>query len=1177
MSNLPVWNQLSGYKLAELEERVTTTVNLPLDPSSADIITGFKPDDTALSSSPLPTLINSSDLSIEKTWTQTVNNVPNTSVTYTYPISIRIPTIPSLATKKVPVVIILHGNGGNGSAEITAWQNYLGDHIIIAPTGYSNSWNLANEESKAPDIEFLKDLIAKLKGFNNVDQSKIKFLGFSNGAGMVNRAFIEIDAPDIDSYVTIGTQLYDPQYRNDTFFFPSGQTGSSPAQYNTATIPLQNKRYLSIHSTDDGTIPYAGGVVSGNIGLTFLPVQESAFVIAKSQGYTGGQIPDGGGVFYGTNNTYYYSYLGGRVTHYKTQAGHTIATFMREIVQAFMTYVPSTAPDIYLEAGSSTAIQLNTSIISLISGKLPPGMRLEENQLVGTPFEVQRSETFEFVLRATNSSGIADRTFNIVVNGPDAPVWTTNEGKLPLGPNNSFYIIDSSIVDFQLSAIDPDLPAGDKLEYFIADGDGTLPPGIKLTDQGRLIGIVDPILALDLASSSGFYDTTQFDSFPFDFGLRSANGYESYFYDTTGYDFAIETRSPKKLNRFFEFIVSVSDGDTIVKRKFLIFLVGDDFLRADNTVMQVGTGIFTADNTFLRTPVWLTPANIGYKRANNYVTIYLDVFDPNTIIGELNYSLEQYNDDGSASTLPPGMVLDVNTGEIAGRVPYQPAITKEYKFTIDARRFTDQAVKLASKKKTFTVKILGEVESAIEWETSADLGTIKANFISTFSVKAKILNQSISSKVLYRITAGELPPGLKLNPNGEIVGKVNQFKNFNEIDKAWNKGLTTIDKNILTLDGSTTTIDRKFKFTVEARDRFGFSVLSQEYNIVVSDPDNISYSNLYVKPFMKTNQRTLYNNFIGDPNVFDPEKIYRPNDPSFGLQKEIKMLVYAGLETKDVKEYVAASRKNHKRKRYKLGSVKTAVAKTAGTNTTEYEVVYLEVIDPYDSTSSTDVQNTVDVKTKGKHTVDSVSYESFDDVTKEGAGIAVFEVVNSLGFTVQVVALGNDLEIITRNNGTIIIDANGTIQVQLKDGSTVTAGTIATTTSDPFRWRPKYSPIKTDSDAILISDPFNTKRYISNTTNMRKNMRKVGVTERDFLPLWMTTAQGTSVQELGFVTAIPLCYCKPGTSATIALNIANSKFNFRSLDFEIDRYIIDATKGNSYEQYIPFGNYAFNV
>ena len=94
---------------------------------------------------------------------------------------------------------------------------------------------------------------------------------------------------------------------------------------------------------------------------------------------------------------------------------------------------------------------------------------------------------------------------------------------------------------------------------------------------------------------------------------------------------------------------------------------------------------------------------------------------------------------------------------------------------------------------------------------------------------------------------------------------------------------------------------------------------------------------------------------------------------------------------------------------------------------------------------------------------------------------------------------------------------------------------------------------------------------------MRENVKTVGLTERDFLPLWMTTAQGTSVQELGFVTAIPLCFCNPGESATIALNIANSTFDFRILDFEIDRYIIDATEGNSYEQYIPFGNYAFNV
>ena len=33
----------------------------------------------------------------------------------------------------------------------------------------------------------------------------------------------------------------------------------------------------------------------------------------------------------------------------------------------------------------------------------------------------------------------------------------------------------------------------------------------------------------------------------------------------------------------------------------------------------------------------------------------------------------------------------------------------------------------------------------------------------------------------------------------------------------------------------------------------------------------------------------------------------------------------------------------------------------------------------------------------------------------------------------------------------------------------------------------------------------------------------------------------------------------------------------RWFDFEIDRYVIDNTTGNSNEQYIPFGNYSFNV
>ena len=84
----------------------------------------------------------------------------------------------------------------------------------------------------------------------------------------------------------------------------------------------------------------------------------------------------------------------------------------------------------------------------------------------------------------------------------------------------------------------------------------------------------------------------------FHFGERSANGFDSFLYDTRIYDDKIFTRQLKKIKSYYEFIVTVTDGDTFTKRKFQIYLVGDDFLRADNTKMQIANGLFTADNTY---------------------------------------------------------------------------------------------------------------------------------------------------------------------------------------------------------------------------------------------------------------------------------------------------------------------------------------------------------------------------------------------------------------------------------------------------------------------------------------------------------------------------------------------------------------------------------------------------
>ena len=72
-----------------------------------------------------------------------------------------------------------------------------------------------------------------------------------------------------------------------------------------------------------------------------------------------------------------------------------------------------------------------TIITKLISGSLPAGMRLKNNQIVGTPTAVPRATTSTFVLRATNAAlQVQDRTFTVEVQGADEPEWLTPAGKL---------------------------------------------------------------------------------------------------------------------------------------------------------------------------------------------------------------------------------------------------------------------------------------------------------------------------------------------------------------------------------------------------------------------------------------------------------------------------------------------------------------------------------------------------------------------------------------------------------------------------------------------------------------------------------------------------------------------------------------------------------------------------
>jgi hypothetical protein len=807
----------------------------------------------------------------------------------------------------------------------------------------------------------------------------------------------------------------------------------------------------------------------------------------------------------------------------------------------------------------------NVDSIVRISGKLPPGLRIENTKIVGTAYEVPRVTEFTFCLRATAGQQFEDSSYTLTIEGADDPIWITNEGLLPIGIENQYFILDSQPVDFHLSVIDPDIVTGEKLSYWIDSGDGVLPPGIRLLPEGQLVGVVEPLLALDKDAGNGGYDTQPYGDYAFDFNVKSHNGYSSFYYDVEFYDFNIPTRVPRKLNRYYEFIVSVSDGDAVVKRKFKIYLVGDDYLRADNTIMQVSTGIFTADNTYVRTPIWLTPADLGYRRANNYITLFFETLDPLYVAGNIGYILLDKNPDGSNSLLPPGLTLDSVDGEIAGRVPFQPAVTKEYKFTLRAvRQGTEEFV---YKDKTFTIRLLGEIESVISWVSDNDLGVINANTTSYLKIQATTTLPG--NNVYYKVLSGILPPGLSLDPKGEIIGRVNQFANDTTA------GLITFDGNTTKFDAGETTFDKTYTFTVAARDKLGYSTVTKEFTITVFDPNDKIYSNLYLKPMLKNAERQLFSTFINNGDIFNVKKIYRPADPNFGVQRDIRILLYAGIETKKLEQYVAAAGQNHKRKKYFFGEVETAIGKVPGTNDELYEVVYVNIIDPDDSIQYETKESFSTIISKAI-TVDQVEYAPIDDTSAVGEGDPVISVSVRSGGVRQIELTNEGVLVELKDNGSIVDKVvNNVLTIEGRSGD-INVSTV-NTDSSPFRFRPDGNTLKTDSNMLKVSDVTRSEKYISNITNMRKRLRSVGDTDNNFLPVWMRTSQPGTIAYKGYTPCIVLCYCKVGEGENIKAAIRNSNFNFKDLQLDIDRYLIDNTLDNNSEQYVLFTTNRSNV
>ena len=820
--------------------------------------------------------------------------------------------------------------------------------------------------------------------------------------------------------------------------------------------------------------------------------------------------------------------------------------------------------------------------LTVISGALPKGLHILGTSIKGSPEILDNGRTSSFCIRASNGVDISDRTFSMTVSSNNEPTFITPAGEIDFG--TQMYALDQTYINFQLEAFDLGTAAGQTLTYYIASGDGELPPGLTLSENGLISGFITPVLRLTVADGSGTYDDSFFDAVAYDFATLPTNGYDSYIFDNVFYDFSLAETRPTSLSRNFQFKVTLTDGNLYTQRIFRIFVIGDDSFRADSTIRDSLAGMFTADATYLRQPAFKTLGNLGTYRANNYITIPVELYDNNQVLlrlettneeiftftkqaslsdniigsyyltianasgtpvvnqwltfsnyydpatginyqiravqslGSGNYRLQLDNplnsnipDDvvfyiGTLSTLPPGLNFDINTGEIYGVSPYQPAITKSYRFTITAVRFGND-VDRVNASRTFTLNLIGEIDSVINFKTPSSLGSIPAEYNSTLKIDAT--STVPGAQVIYTRIGGRLPPGLVLSPDGEIIGRVNQF-----YSAAKGGGLITIDNGNTTFDGNTASFDRSYTFTVQAQDQFNYSAVTKTFTVKISTPNTYSYSNIRVQPYLKASQRSTWQAFINDNNVFNPANIYRTNDPSFGVQSTLSMVVYAGIQTQVAAAYVGAMGLNHKNKRFAWGGIKKAAAIDPITREVIYEVVYLEMLDPMEK--------------DGKH----LPIEVF--LSKKGG-------VNS-----QVITTDSSTNFWSRSLSDLGADA-------------------------PTNRRP--DPIVTvDSTGYQTSNLRPGNYYPNSITNWQTRLAGVGASERNYLPLWMRSIQAGSKSEIGFKLAVPLCYCKPGTADTILLNIKYSGFEFKNLDYTIDRYIIDSVTGTASDKYLVFRN-----
>lgn len=827
----------------------------------------------------------------------------------------------------------------------------------------------------------------------------------------------------------------------------------------------------------------------------------------------------------------------------------------------------------------------------VIAGRLPAGMQFSPaGLLTGTPYTVNENTVSRFTVRASTGTKIADRTFSLTVTGNNTPQWVT-----PAGSLGTFFESNYFSYQLQWSDNDPD----DTVVVRLAAGQ--LPGGLTLTPSGFISGYLQP--ALDLNAPPG-YDITSMATKPYDFLFQTVD---------KNYEFTLEVTDGKSssLRTFYIFVYSrkTLTADTTVITADVTTVTADETPYVAPFIVNKSPsdlGIFRTDNYYayqfigedyagdpiryaisvnegfgLPPGLELDPVTgwyYGYVLDQGATSVtysfnivpYQAEFIGNPITCISTVAGSNYIVCNSTAQIRPGQPL-VFTGAgfgginaVPNQIYYVNTVMNATMFTVSYAPNSGISVPLvttvgnmtanlvvAGEPAPFTLTLTGAINVEVNWLTDSDLGDIVNGSTSTLRVAA--VNAG-GRELRYRLKSGAynlLPQGLELLPTGEISGRVS-FDTF-----SLDQGATTFDESIQVTRNRTvlgTSFDLTFTFTVNA---WAPETTENIYKVrsvsVIRGGAGFSETNLPVLLFnepigatavqAEVGAITVYNGSIVDVKVAEPGNGYTVSNPAtlsiaqgyggFGAEFRVEMDL-AG--TRDV-----------------VSIDRTFTIRLIRKYNKPYQNLLVRAMPPQNDRAVLDqfLNNSEIFKPEWIYRYNDPFFGVAKNVTyMHASGLlpkTLDDYVESLNLNHyrKSLTLGQIKTAQARDSsGNVLYEVvYSEIVDNLVNNSGQSVGKIVNL------------PYTVTNGMTTVSQV-----YPNSLINMRDQViDAVGLISGDVpLPLWMTSTQ-SSGQVLGFTPAWVIAYTEPGRSDEIAYYI-NKNFtgNLNRIDFEVDRYILDA-------------------